>query len=121
MILVPAATSPAKTTQVRAYGATIDLVTGSRDDVADEAIRRSAEIPYASHSWHPMFLQGVKTIGYEIWESLGFTAPDNIVSVAAPAASSSAAIWPSPNCSPRAALTGDHACSPASRRTGPPS
>ncbi|QHN17520.1 pyridoxal-phosphate dependent enzyme [Gordonia amarae] len=82
VILVPAATSPAKTTQVRAYGATIDLVTGSRDDVADEAIRRSAEIPYASHSWHPMFLQGVKTIGYEIWESLGFTAPDNIVSVA---------------------------------------
>ena len=34
---------------------------------------------YASHNWHPMFLQGTKTLGYEIWEDMGFTVPDNIV------------------------------------------
>lgn len=81
-IIVPAATSPAKILQARAYGAEIELVGGTRDEVGDEAVRQSAEIPYASHNWHPLFLQGVKTIGYEIWEQLGFRAPDNIVTVA---------------------------------------
>ncbi len=81
-IIVPAATSPAKILQARAYGAKIELVGGTRDDVANEAIRQSAVIPYASHNWHPMFLQGIKTIAYELWEALGFRAPDNVVLVA---------------------------------------
>lgn len=81
-IIVPAATSAAKVLQVRAYGAEIELVVGTRDEVAAEAVRQSALIPYASHNWHPMFLQGTKTIAYEIWESLGCTAPDNVVLVA---------------------------------------
>ena len=29
-----------------------------------------------------MFLQGTKTVAYEMWEMLGFTAPDNVVLVA---------------------------------------
>ena len=29
-----------------------------------------------------MFLQGTKTIAYEMWEQLGFRAPDNVVLVA---------------------------------------
>jgi threonine synthase len=81
-IIVPAATSAAKVLQSRAYGAEIELVGGTRDQVSDEAIRQSAFIPYASHNWHPMFLQGIKTIAYEFWEALGFTAPDNVVLVA---------------------------------------
>ena len=81
-IIVPEATSAAKILQSRAYGAEIELVGGTRDQVADEAIRQSATIPYASHNWHPMFLQGIKTIAYEMWESLGFMAPDNVVLVA---------------------------------------
>ncbi len=81
-IIVPAATSPAKILQARAYGAEIELVEGTRDQVSDEAIRQAEHIPYASHNWHPMFLHGIKTIGYELWEDLGFTAPDNVVLVA---------------------------------------
>lgn len=81
-IIVPAATSPAKILQSRAYGADIELVGGTRDQVSDEAIRQSAEIPYASHNWHPMFLQGIKSIAYELWEDLAFAAPDNVVLVA---------------------------------------
>jgi threonine synthase len=81
-ILVPAATSAAKILQVRAFGASIELVAGTRDEVAAEAVRQSQQTPYASHNWHPHFLQGTKTIAYEIWESLGFTAPDNVVLVA---------------------------------------
>lgn len=81
-IIVPAATSAAKILQARAYGAEIELVAGSRDEVAAEAIRQSVDIPYASHNWHPFFLQGVKTLAYELWEQLGFVAPDNVVLVA---------------------------------------
>ena len=81
-IIVPAATSAAKVLQARAYGAEIELVGGTRDAVSDEAIRQSASIPYASHNWHPMFVQGTKTIAYEVWEQLGFAAPDNVVLVA---------------------------------------
>jgi threonine synthase len=81
-IIVPEATSEAKILQSRAYGAEIELVGGTRDQVADEAIRQSEAIPYASHNWHPMFLQGIKTIAYELWEALEFRAPDNVVLVA---------------------------------------
>ena len=34
---------------------------------------------YASHNWHPFFLQGTKLIAYEIWEDLGFRAPDAVL------------------------------------------
>ncbi|MFE0019499.1 pyridoxal-phosphate dependent enzyme [Amycolatopsis sp. NPDC059021] len=81
-ILAPESTSPAKVLQSRAYGATVELVPGTRDDTAAEALRRSAETCYASHNWHPFFLQGTKTLAYELWEDLGFTAPDNVVTVA---------------------------------------
>jgi threonine synthase len=79
LILAPATTSPAKILQSRLHGATVDLVPGTRQDTADEAVRRSRERFYASHNWHPMFLQGVKLLAYEIWEDLGFTAPDAVV------------------------------------------
>lgn len=81
-VIVPARTSPAKILQARSFTAEIELVSGTRDDVSDEAIRQSATTPYASHNWHPFFLQGTKTIGYELWEQLGFAAPDNVVLVA---------------------------------------
>jgi threonine synthase len=78
-ILVPASTSPAKTVQSRASGAEIELVPGSRQDCADEALRQAEKIFYASHNWHPFFLQGTKTLAYELWEDLGFHAPDNVI------------------------------------------
>jgi threonine synthase len=78
-IMTPASTSPGKTVQMRAYGAEIRLIPGSRQDTADGAAREAASIFYASHNWHPFFLQGTKTLAYELWEDLGFRAPDNIV------------------------------------------
>lgn len=120
-IIVPAATSPAKILQARAYGAEIELVGGTRDEVSDEAIRQSEQIPYASHNWHPMFIQGTKTIAYEMWESLGFTAPDNVVLVAGAAATSSGATWRSANCSTPARSAGARAFSSGSPSTGRPS
>jgi threonine synthase len=47
--------------------------------VAEAALRQSAEIFYASHNWQPFFVEGTKTLAYELWEQLGFRAPDNVV------------------------------------------
>ena len=78
-ILVPDSTSPAKTVQSRAAGAQIELVPGSRQDCADAALAQAERIFYASHNWHPFFLHGTKTLAYELWEDLGFRAPDNVI------------------------------------------
>jgi threonine synthase len=83
-IMAPAATSPAKTVQMRAHGAVVELIPGTRQDTADAAVARSASLFYASlfyasHNWHPFFLHGTKTLAYELWEDLGFRAPDNVI------------------------------------------
>jgi len=78
-ILVPAATQPGKLVQMRAYGAEVELVPGLRQDTAEAALRQASTIFYASHNWHPFFLQGAKTLAYELWENLGFKAPDNVL------------------------------------------
>jgi threonine synthase len=78
-IMAPASTSPAKTVQMRAHGASVELIPGTRQDTSDAAERRASEIFYASHNWHPFFLHGTKTLAYELWEDLGFRAPDNVI------------------------------------------
>ncbi|MGA9865052.1 MAG: pyridoxal-phosphate dependent enzyme [Acetobacteraceae bacterium] len=78
-ILAPASTSPAKLVQMRAHGASVELIAGTRQDTADAAIARSTDIFYASHNWHPFFLHGTKTLAYELWEDIGFRAPDNVI------------------------------------------
>jgi threonine synthase len=78
-ILTPASTQPAKTVQMRTYGAEVELVPGTRQNTSEEAERQAAHIFYASHNWQPFFLQGTKTLAYELWEDLGFRAPDNVI------------------------------------------
>lgn len=78
-IMAPASTSPAKTVQMRAHGAVVELVPGSRQDTSEAAIRFAGDAFYASHNWHPFFLHGTKTLAYELWEDLGFRAPDHVV------------------------------------------
>jgi len=78
-VFAPASTSPAKLAQARAYGARIELVEGPREASQEAAIAAAARGFYASHNWHPFFLEGVKTLAYEIWEDLGFRAPDHVI------------------------------------------
>lgn len=78
-ILVPETASYPKIAQIAAYGADVVTIRGSRQDVADAAIKQSAEIFYASHNWQSFFVEGTKTLAYELWEQCGFQAPDNIV------------------------------------------
>ena len=78
-IYVPAQASPAKIIQIASSGADIVRIGGSRHQVAEAAIKQSDGYFYASHNWQPFFLEGTKTLAYEIWEDLGFYPPDNIV------------------------------------------
>jgi threonine synthase len=78
-ILVPETASYPKIAQIAACGADVVTVRGSRQDVADAALRHAKQIFYASHNWQPFFIEGTKTLAYELWEQLGFQPPDNIV------------------------------------------
>lgn len=81
-IMAPSSTSPAKTVAMKAHGASVELIPGSRQDCADAAVAahgRGEKLFYASHNWQPFFLQGTKTLAYELWEDLGFVAPDNVI------------------------------------------
>ena len=82
-IMSPSSTSPAKTVQMAAHGATVELIPGSRQDTADAAInahgRDGGKLFYSSHNWHPFFLHGTKTLAYELWEDLGFASPDHVI------------------------------------------
>jgi threonine synthase len=78
-ILVPETVSYPKVAQIAACGAEVVTIAGSRQDVAEAALRQSADIFYASHNWQPFFVEGTKTLAYELWEQLGFRAPDNVV------------------------------------------
>ena len=78
-IYVPESTSPAKLAQIRMYGATLHRIPGSREDTAHAALEAAERCFYASHTWSPFFFQGTKTCAFEIWEQLGFRAPDTLV------------------------------------------
>jgi threonine synthase len=78
-IFVPASTSPAKTAQIRLYGAELVLTPGSREDTARAVLDAARQHYYASHSWNPYFFHGTKTWAFEVWEQLGWRAPDVVV------------------------------------------
>ena len=81
-IFVPAGTSAGKIAQMKVYGADLVEVEGTRQDVADQAMKNIGGSVYVGHNWHPLFIQGTKTVAYELWEQNGFKAPDNVVCVA---------------------------------------
>ncbi|WP_407149800.1 pyridoxal-phosphate dependent enzyme [Bradyrhizobium sp. ORS 86] len=78
-ILAPVTTSPMKVAQMHAFGAEVQLVEGQREESEAEAIRQSKQIFYSSHNWQPFFLQGTKSLAYEIWEDFNYSVPDNVV------------------------------------------
>lgn len=78
-ILAPEATSAAKIMQSRFHGAEVELIPGDRAATSAAAVAESVARFYASHNWHPFFLQGTKLLAYELWEDLDFTAPDTVV------------------------------------------
>jgi threonine synthase len=79
-IYVPAAAPHGKLVQIAAAGADVRVIAGSRQAVSEAAVLGAAnESFYASHNWHPYFIEGTKTLAFELWEQLGFRVPDNIL------------------------------------------
>jgi len=80
-IFVPASTSPKKIAQVRAHGATVNLVPGTREATAAAAIEavEAGDSFYASHVYNPVFHLGTATYGFEVWEQLGGRLPETLV------------------------------------------
>jgi threonine synthase len=78
-IMVPASAPAGKKTQIAAMGARVEAIEGSREDVAAAALKAAEVTFYASHNWQPFFIEGTKTLAFEIWEQLDFSVPDNIV------------------------------------------
>ncbi len=81
-IFVPAGTSQGKIAQMKVYGSQLTEVEGTRADVTTEAMKNFEGRIYVGHNWHPLFVQGVKSVAYEMWEQNGFEAPDHVVCVA---------------------------------------
>ena len=78
-IYVPASAPRGKVVQIAAAGAEVRAIPGTREAVTEAALAAIGESFYASHNWHPYFIEGTKTLAYELWEQLGFAVPDNIL------------------------------------------
>ena len=71
-IFVPEGTSPKKIDMIRAHGAKVNVVPGSRDHCADVCRAKVTEEGkyYCSHVYNPFFYEGTKTYVYEVFEQL---------------------------------------------------
>ncbi|MBD8069699.1 threonine synthase [Bacillus sp. PS06] len=74
-------TSPKKIAQVKAHGATIKEIHGTREDIAlaAQTAVNEEKVFYASHVYNPYFYEGTKTYAYEIYEQLKQEAPDTLI------------------------------------------
>ncbi|MBT2738961.1 threonine synthase [Bacillus sp. ISL-7] len=65
-------TSLKKIAQIKAHGATIKEIHGTREDIAAAAQKAvdKEKVFYASHVYNPYFYEGTKTYAYEIYEQL---------------------------------------------------
>src|ERR687896_298914 len=77
-VYAPASASATKLAQIRAYGARVVPIDGSRQDVPAAAVSAAEPAAYASHAWTPWFLRGTATFADELHRQLG-RAPDAIV------------------------------------------
>jgi threonine synthase len=77
-VFVPAGNSVAKLAQVVAVGGRVQRVEGTRQD-ATAAAMRAPKAFYASHNWSPDFAAGLGTLGFEMWEQLGYEVPSSVI------------------------------------------
>ncbi|MFC1526826.1 pyridoxal-phosphate dependent enzyme, partial [Candidatus Latescibacterota bacterium] len=79
-VFCPRSAAAGKLAQIQLYGADLVRVEGPRAR-ATEALHEyvgASGSTYASHLWQPLFLEGIRTLAYEICEQLGWVAPDYV-------------------------------------------
>ena len=78
-VVIPEETPDSKRIHIEAFGASLVAVEGGRSAASALAMKMAGDIFYASHVWNPLFLEGTRTIAFEIWEQLGGKAPDVVM------------------------------------------
>lgn len=78
-IFCPESTSEGKLIQIKAYGAELVKVPGNRSDTAAAVQREAETYYYASQNWNPFYLEGIKTLAFEICEQMDWCVPDAIL------------------------------------------
>ena len=68
--------------QIQAMGAELHRIPGPRQATTDAVLAAIDTSFYASHAWQPFYLDGMKTLAFELWEQCGFSLPDAIVTPA---------------------------------------
>jgi len=77
-IFVPQGASPGKIRQIQAYGAKIEICSGSREETRREALEASKNSYYAGHGLNPYFLLGTLSFAFELFWQLR-RAPDALI------------------------------------------
>ncbi|WP_462279759.1 threonine synthase [Salinivirga cyanobacteriivorans] len=80
IIMVPASAPVAKLTQILMYGATLIPVDGTYDDAFDLSIKATEELGWYNRNtgFNPLTIEGKKTVAFELYEQMGYQAPDRI-------------------------------------------
>jgi threonine synthase len=75
----PENTNTDKLDELRLYGSQIHPLHGSLTNYQELLKSNTNNKYYANHRWNPYFLQGTKTLSYEIWEQMGWKSPDTVI------------------------------------------
>ncbi|MCX8171899.1 MAG: threonine synthase, partial [Candidatus Bathyarchaeota archaeon] len=80
-VFIPSSTERSKILQAAAYGAKIVAVKGTYDDANRLAAQAAYEFDWGivNINVRPYYVEGSKTIAFEVCEQLGWRAPDNII------------------------------------------
>lgn len=78
-IVMPDTAPEAKRIHPRFMGAEVIEVSGGREAAAARIAAEKKSTFYAGHNWQPYFLEGIKTLAFEIWEQFSFGVPDVVV------------------------------------------
>ncbi|MCS7192222.1 MAG: threonine synthase [Armatimonadetes bacterium] len=77
LIFVPKDASEGKISAMKKFGAEI-IFCSNRQEAAERVMDAvSSGIYYASHTWHPLYLQGTKTVAYELAEQMDWELDSN--------------------------------------------
>jgi threonine synthase len=78
-VFTPKSAAVAKLDQISAYGAVLHEVAGNREQVEMAAIESASDGVYASHCWNPLFVAGMESVAFEVWDQCGHDLPDAVV------------------------------------------
>ncbi len=78
-IFAPTSAPAGKKNLITAFGAELVEIPGPRAATTEACLQAAQTTVYATHAWSPLFVAGQMTCAWEIWEQLGWRAPDAVV------------------------------------------